>query len=208
MQNRERTATRRATSHGVLHPTTLEETSSDLRRTSTSDCAAPSDFVSLLTLYSAHNPSRPISCGKRPWVSAFRGFPFSVAETPHDASFPLSVFRRYSGPGEPGTSQRRRGSRDLSTREVRIDESGVTRSTPTDPLLASHLSEVFTPLDSASCLHEASSLGLSRLAGRRTALRDVCSAEFQRTRGLARLFRGLPTSLRFMSSAVTSREKI
>jgi hypothetical protein len=32
-----------------------------------------------LTLSSARNRSRLVSCGKRPWASAFRGFPFPVA---------------------------------------------------------------------------------------------------------------------------------
>jgi hypothetical protein len=56
----------------------------------------------------------------------------------------------------------------------------------------------------ASCFHEASSLGLQHLPERRTVHVDACSAECQRTRGLTRLFRGQPTSLR---SAISSRHE-
>jgi hypothetical protein len=45
-------------------------------------CAASPGFLGLLTRYSARNPSRLVSCGKRPWASAFRGFPFPVARCP------------------------------------------------------------------------------------------------------------------------------
>jgi hypothetical protein len=43
------------------------------------DCAAPSGFLSLLTLCSARNPSRLVSCEWRPWASTYRGFPCPVA---------------------------------------------------------------------------------------------------------------------------------
>jgi hypothetical protein len=86
--------------------------------------------------------------------------------------------------GEPKkpTSQRR-SSKDLRTQEVRTDKHGVTRRMPTVPLLALHPYEVFTPLASAPCFHEASSLGLFRHAERQAVHRNVGSAEFQRTRG-------------------------
>jgi hypothetical protein len=48
--------------HGVSVPSTLAETSSDLRRDSTPDCAAPSGFLNLLTRYSARNLSGLVSC--------------------------------------------------------------------------------------------------------------------------------------------------
>jgi hypothetical protein len=53
----------------------------------------------------------------------------------------------------------------------------------TDPLIALPLFEVFTPLASAPCFHEASSHGLFHHNERRTDRSDVGSAEFQRTRG-------------------------
>jgi len=99
--------------------------------------------------------------------------------------------------GEPKNLAKCRGSKDLSIQKVRFDKPGVTRGMPTDPLLASPLSEVLTPLALASCFHDASSHGLSHFAGRQAAHRNVCSAEFQRTRSLVCLFREQPTSLRF-----------
>ena len=75
-----------------------------------------------------------------------------------------------------------RGSKDLRIQKVRTDEHGVTRRTPTDPLLAFFPFEVFTSLASVPCFHGTSSHGLSRLAERQAAHRDVGSAEFQRTR--------------------------
>jgi len=103
---------------------------------------------------------------------------------------------------EPTMPAKCRSSRDSSTQEVRFDKSGVTRGMSTDPLLASPLSEVLTPLALASCFHEASSLGLQHLPERRTVHVDACSAECQRTRSLTRLFREEPTSLR---SSIISR---
>jgi hypothetical protein len=70
----------------------------------------------------------------------------------------------------------------LRKRRIRIDEHGVTRRMPTDPLLAFPFSEVFTPLALTPCFHGISSHGLSRLAERQAAHLDVGSAEFQRTR--------------------------
>jgi hypothetical protein len=99
--------------------------------------------------------------------------------------------------GEPTNPAKCRGSRDLSIQEVRFDKLGVTRGMPTDPLLASPLSEVLNPLALASCFHETSSHGLQHLPERQAVHVDACSAECQRTRGLVRLFRERPTSLRF-----------
>jgi hypothetical protein len=102
---------------------------------------------------------------------------------PHDLAALLAVYRRTNQIGKPKKPVLRRSSEGLRICEIRIGEHGVTRRTPTDPLLAFILSEVFTPLDSASCFHVASSHGLSHLAGQRTAHLDIGSAEFQRTRG-------------------------
>jgi hypothetical protein len=94
----------------------------------------------------------------------------------------IGALRSASGKPESHAKQRR-SSKDLRIQEVRTGKHGVTRRIPTDPLLALHPFEVFTPLASASCFHETCSLGLSRPAERQAAHRDVGSAEFQRTRG-------------------------
>jgi hypothetical protein len=103
---------------------------------------------------------------------------------------------------EPTNPAECRGSRDLSIQEVRLDKLGVTRGMPTDPLLASPLSEVLNPLALASCFHETSSHGLQHLLERQAVHVNACSAECQRTTGLASLYRERPTSLRF---AIISR---
>jgi hypothetical protein len=110
-------------------------------------------------------------------------FPSQLPEVFHNLPSLPAVSRRISLTGKPMNSLRRRDSKGLSNWKIRSDEHGVTRRTPVDPLLALHLSEVFTPLASTSCFHEVSSLGLSRLAERRTAHLDAGSAEFQRTGG-------------------------
>jgi hypothetical protein len=115
---------------------------------------------------------------------------------------PHAVSHNATNASEPTNPAKCRGFRDLSTRKVRFDKLGVTRGMPTDPLLASPLSEVLNPLALASCFHETSSHGLQHLPERRTVHVDACSAECQRTRGLVRLFRERPTSLR---STIVSR---
>jgi hypothetical protein len=42
-----------------------------------SGCATPSGFLNLLTLYSAYDPSRLVSCGWRPWASDLQRFSLS-----------------------------------------------------------------------------------------------------------------------------------
>jgi hypothetical protein len=114
----------------------------------------------------------------------------STRPVPHAVSHNAIIASEPTNPAEC------RGSRDLSIQEVRFDKPGVTRGMPTDPLLASPLSEVLNPLALASCFHETSSHGLQHLPERRTVHVDACSAECQRTRGLICLFRERPTSLR------------
>jgi hypothetical protein len=43
-------------------------------------CAAPSGFLSLLTLYSAQCPSSLVSCRWRPWAFTYRGFLLDLSE--------------------------------------------------------------------------------------------------------------------------------
>jgi hypothetical protein len=68
--------------------------------------AASPGFLSLLTLCSARNRSRLVSCGKHPWASAFRGFPFPVARTTSRRPCPSCRFStsrptRRTGPEDP-----------------------------------------------------------------------------------------------------------
>jgi hypothetical protein len=164
-----------------------------------SGCAAPSGFRSLLTPYSARIPSRLVSCGCRPWASDLQRFSLSENEERLTTPDPFMLFF--------ARSSARRTVRFLMTPQLQgfaQSESPFrrTRCYPTNAGRSSRgldLSEVFTPLVSTPCFHEASSLGLSRPAVRQAAHRDVGSAEFQRTRGLACLFRELPTSMRFPS---------
>jgi hypothetical protein len=183
-RNRERSTPPRTAFHGVCHPSTLEETSSDLHR------------ACLARLCCAFRLSQPPDASFRPqpFLPCFMqvtplGFYFQRFSLPGSEkrltalpSLP-AVLRRAPDSGEPKPFTRRRGSKGLRIRRVRIDKLGVTRGMPTDPLLALPLAEVFTPPASASGHHQASSHGLSRLAGRRTAHLDVGSAEFQRTGG-------------------------
>jgi hypothetical protein len=71
-----------------LAPTAHEVTGSDLRRVSRPDCAAPSGFLSLLTLCSPRNPVGSVSHRRRSWGSPFRGFPSRTAGTSLDTPCP------------------------------------------------------------------------------------------------------------------------
>jgi hypothetical protein len=76
------------------------------------DCATPSGFLSLLTLCSARNPSRLVSCEWRPWASAFRGFPCPVARRTSRPPCPPCRFslRRRNQQADPDfTAPRLRG---------------------------------------------------------------------------------------------------
>jgi hypothetical protein len=162
-----------------------------------------------LTRYSARIRSHLVSCGWRPWVSGFQRFSLSGSGEYLATSLPFMLFLTATfRAGKPTRRPRRRSSKGLRNRRVRFDKHGVTRRMPTDPLLALPLFEVFTSLASTPCFHGISSHGLLRLAERRTAHRDVCSAEFQRTRKLACLFREPPTSMRFSSSTFESRRNL
>jgi hypothetical protein len=193
---------------GSCYPSTHQEMNSYQHRNFLNRLCYAFRFSQPLDVLLRPNPFPPCFMRVAPMgLRPSEVFPLQKPETSHNASSLHAVSRRISFIGEPMRSLRRRGSKGLSNWKVRSVEHGVTRRTPADPLLASHLSEVFTPLASTSCFHEVSFLGLSRLAERRTAHLDAGSAKFQRTGGLACLFRELPTSLRSSSFTVTSRKK-
>lgn len=132
---------------------------------------------------SARNRSRLVSCEWRPWVSSFQRLSLTENGESFTASLPFMLFLVATfRTGKPARCPRHRSSKGVRNRRVRIGEHGVTRRAPTDPLLALPLSEVFTSLVSTPCFHGISSHGLVRLAEWQATRRDVCSAEFQRTR--------------------------
>jgi hypothetical protein len=169
---------------GFDDPATLEERGSDQHRAClTRLCCAsrlsqPPDALLRLAPFSP--------CFMRVTPLGFQlseVFPSRQRGLSHDHPALHAVSRRAPVTGKPMSFTLRRGSKGLRPRKVRTDEHGFTRRTPTDPLLAFTLSEVFTPLASAPCFHETSSHGLSRLAERQAAHLDVGSPEFQRTGG-------------------------
>jgi len=166
----------------------VKGTSSDLRRGSNPDCAAPSGFLNLLTPSSARTSTALFHAESALGVEAFRGFPLPVAATAHRCALPpellaaVSVETTHSG--------------DYCIWKVRSRWSGVTRIPSADPLLA------FVPFEvslraSASCRYEASSHGL--VGNAEQARHCHRSPEFQRTQRSNVLFQEHFPSMGFAS---------
>jgi hypothetical protein len=101
----------------------------------------------------------------------------------------------------------RRGSKGLRTRKIRLDEHGVTRRTPTDPLLAFTLSEVFTPLASAPCFHGTSLMGFHASLSGKPPISTLALQSFKEPEDRLVSFENCRPP-RLVSSAVTSRTMI
>jgi len=169
--------------HGVWYPSTLEESGSDSRRVYLARLCCVFRLSQPLDALFRLKPFSP--CFMRVAPLGFllsEAFPLRERGALHSLLSLHAVSHRNRRAGKPTRCPRRRSSKGLRKRRIRIDKHSVTRRVPTVPLLALPLSEVFTPLVSTPCFHGISSHGLSRLAGRQAAHLDVGSAEFQRTR--------------------------
>jgi hypothetical protein len=148
-------------SMGFAGPTTHKATSSDLRRGSKPDCAAPTGFLNLMTRYSACYRPALFHAGNALGLEASRGLPLLVAATPLDAPAPLAVYQPESHPNE-----NKWAASWLSQLQGLMHLEGpyhAGRCYPGTADRASHdlfPSEGFTPRASASCFHKASSHGL------------------------------------------------
>jgi len=150
-------------------------------------CAAPSGFLSLLTLCSALARTALFHAESVHGVEALRGFPLPVAATAFAARCPFSpVPTRRPGTGSRIHAPGRSVHRGASFTQLR----GPILSRPLSP------SEDFSPRALASLTEGLLSWASSRRQA--FARRRDRSPECQRTRGLACLFREPPPSLGFV----------
>lgn len=129
--------------------------------------AAPPGFLGLLTLCSAPRPLRPCFMPVTPLGFGFQSVsPGGSGWTSLDVPFPSCRFQGLARMSRPGRvlPARLQGFAHPSGpfRAGRCYAVPVGRSS-----LSIHLSEVCFPAASASCVHEASSLGLEHNPGRR-----------------------------------------
>jgi hypothetical protein len=82
-------------SMGFYAPTASRNKSSDQRRSSTSGCAAPSDFLSLVTRYSALALLALFHARSAHGVEALRGFPLPVAAPDSRRALPLQPYATF-----------------------------------------------------------------------------------------------------------------
>jgi hypothetical protein len=184
---RKRPALPRTAFHGVCRPSTFEEAGSDQHRACLTRLCSASRLSQPLDALLHPQPFSPCFMRVTPLGFCFQRVSLSGSEENLTAPMPSMPFLAASPkPASCSRLHTAAAPRIERTRSVRTDEHGVTRRTPTDPLLALPLSEVFTPLASAPCFHGTSSHGLSRLAGRtsRPSRRWLCRVSKNQRIGL------------------------
>jgi hypothetical protein len=192
--------------HGVPYPSTLGETGSDLHRVYLARLCYAFRFSQPLDASFRPNPTSP--CFMRETPLGFlltEVFPLRSRGEPHSLLSLHAVSHRdfpHRQAGLASTTPQLQGFAlsENPFRQTRCYPTDADRSSPSlVPLRGFHPSGL-DPVLPRTLLSWA-----LRLAGRQAAHLDAGSAEFQRTRRLACLFRELPTSLRFPSSTAESR---